>query len=55
MTIRKDARWAKATKTANGWTIALGFRGNFKATHIRYAGENRTLGAVIALNWLKDQ
>ncbi len=55
MTIRKAAKWAKATKTPKGWIIARGFRGNIKAAYVDNVGSNKTLGAVMMVNWLKDQ
>lgn len=51
---RKDIRWAKVSGRRGAWTVALGWKGEFKARTVQKA-HTKDLATIIARFWVDDQ
>lgn len=52
-TKRRNGKWARVHGTRGAWTVALGWRGEFKACRVNTCG-TKLLADTIAAGWLND-
>ena len=51
MTVRRNGKWAQVSGSRGKWTVARGFRGDFRASIVNTT-RTRLHATVIARNWV---